>query len=222
MIAPVVGPSLQGSSQPILGNFRILDNAGYEYRTNINSVDFAGVVLGPGVVTFNFDKSTGVTVSDVIVTMVSESESTIADFVLDDVLNNFIVFDVDIIDKNEQLFSCRDVIFACVNQEHPLYEELLAKDPEDTNPSILFPLGENNASVASLEYGINDAIPHSRGGELLCPGNNISEGAVVLTDEGFRGVAGIIWFVGYVGLNNGNGRGGMDAIWYPNAIQSGG
>ena len=69
-----------------------------------------------------------------------------------------------------------------------------------------------DASVASFEYGINNAIPHSRGGELLCPGNTISEGFVTLNRINDRAAN----FVGFIGLNTGNGRGSMDSFWYRN------
>ena len=90
------------------------------------------------------------------------------------------------------------MIFACTDQDNPLYEALLEES--------------GDASVASFEYGINNAVPHSRGGELLCPGNVISNGFVTLDllSDPFSN------FVGYVGLNNGNGRGSMDSFWYSN------
>ena len=68
------------------------------------------------------------------------------------------------------------------------------------------------ASVASFEYGINNAIPHSKGGKLLCPGNTISEGFVTIS----RISSDTRNFIGYIGLNNGNGRGSMNSFWYPN------
>jgi len=67
----------------------------------------------------------------------------------------------------------------------------------------------DSASVASFEYGINETIPHSRGGELLCPGNNISEGIVSLDRKEDDGDPGGF----FIGLNNGNGRGTIDTIW---------
>ena len=56
---------------------------------------------------------------------------------------------------------------------------------------------------------MNETIPHSRGGELLCPGNTISEGIVSLNQEGNNGDTGGF----FIGLNNGNGRGTIDTIW---------
>ena len=37
-----------------------------------------------------------------------------------------------------------------------------------------------SVNVARFEYGINEAVPHSRSGELLCPDNVIYEGIVRL------------------------------------------
>ena len=75
------------------------------------------------------------------------------------------------------------------------------------------------ASVASFEYGINNAIPHSKGGELLCPGNTISEGFVRLKQIGLGSID--IALIGYVGLNNGNGRGSIDSFFTQNCALGG-
>lgn len=85
------------------------------------------------------------------------------------------------------------------------------------------------ASVASFEYGINNAIPHSKGGELLCPGNTIDEGFVKLTpldiplevinrnqSKPFISFS-FPFFVGYIGLNSGNSRGSFDSFWVNNS-----
>ena len=119
-----------------------------------------------------------------------------------DILTSYLAVDVDILDLNEIIFSCRNVIFACTDQDNPLLEQLLAE--------------VGVASVASFEYGINNAIPHTMGGELLCPGNNIAEGIVRLRplDSGEGGDN--VGFGLYVGLNNGDGRGSMDAHWVSN------
>ena len=79
--------------------------------------------------------------------------------------------------------------------------------------------GENGASVASFEYGINNAIPGSKSGELLCPGNVIGEGILNLTVQGRIG-NGTPFFSAFIGLNNGNGRGSMDAFWQFNLFLS--
>jgi len=199
-----------------MGNLRIFDTNGYEYRTNaqqlFDTIPFPTNFdeLNPAY-TFNFNIENGVTLSDVIGVTVNFSLGDVEgvnpfEWNASDPLTAFNPFDIDILDNNETIFSCRDVTFACVNQDHPLLEELLA---------------ESGTSVASFEYGINNAIPHSKGGELLCPGNTISEGFVTLNpevfilDEGGR----TPHFFGFVGLNNGNGRGSMDSFWVINTCQ---
>ena len=189
----------------IIGNSRILDTNGYEYRTNL--VDFG--VFNPEadneIITFNYNIKGEISLSDVIGLAVEGTDNFEPDGGIDvsNVLNTWASFDVDIYNINEVPFSCRNVIFACVNQESPLLEALLEES--------------GNASVASIEYGINEAIPHSKGGELLCPGNTINEGFVRLEkiDEGNETDG---EFVIFVGLNNGNGRGSMDTAWNDSCI----
>lgn len=203
-----------------IGNMRIIDNNGYEYRTNahgsLSRVDTFDPSINPDVFfSFNFNQQGGVTLSDVVgITLyrVSDDEAPFfGEWIAEPVQGIFSPFDIDIVDNNETIFSCRDIIYSCVNQEHPLLEELLT-------------IAET-ANVASFEYGINNAIPHSKGGELLCPGNVISEGAVILrpetypTSEAFMNVLPEERppsFYGFVGLNNGNGRGSMDSFWFYN------
>lgn len=182
-------------ARDLIGNLRVIDNAGYEYRTN--AIDINGG-FGPWSreipnITFNYNTKGDVTLSDVVGISTSFMDSEVS---AADILETWFSFDVDIYNLDEVPFSCRNIIFACTDQDHPLYEELL-----DVS---------GDASVASFEYGINNAIPHSRGGELLCPGNNISDGFVtlnLLNDPPAN-------FVGFIGLNNGNGRGSMDSFWH--------
>ncbi len=220
-----VGPGEGGTvivNGALIGNFRILDSSGYEYRTNMS----ASANGGEGLVSFisqldfyaNFNQQGGVSLSDIVGTVLSRGlgGSNTEEWMTSDVLSQFMVMDVDIIDNSEVLLSCRDVIFACVQPDDPLVDEILASN-EGNNPNLQ---GENGASVASFEYGINNTIPHSKGGELLCPGNVIGEGILNLT---FQGVAatnpfGGVFFPAFIGLNNGNGRGSMDALWEINPI----
>ena len=194
------------------GNFRILDNAGYEYRTNLLPfVD--GGNEATDLYNFNFNQEGGVVLSDIVGLIINTVPNTDSyEWDASNVLNTFIVYDVDIYDLNETPFSCRDVIFACVDEDNPLAEEILAVDPSQ---------GSNGASVARFEYGINDAITHSRGGELLCPGNNIPEGFTTLRVQGRQLPGGGDFFIaGFVGLNNGNGRGSMGSLWQTNLFLS--
>lgn len=149
-----------------------------------------------------------ITLSD-IVGVVYEETGDSPD-VVTNILDEFAVINVDIYDLNEVPFSCRDVIIACTDQQNPLYEELLSVAAENSTGS---------ASVASAEYGINDAIPHSKGGELLCPGNNISEGFIRLESLNINNeIGGFDDIVIFIGLNNGNQRGSMDSFTTINGL----
>jgi len=215
-----IGGVIEEIATPI-GNLRILDNNGYEYRTNPQAI-FAADSFPPSVFpevfySFNFNQQGGVSLSDVVgITLFQVMDPTFFfEWVAEPVQGIFSPFDIDIVDNNETIFSCRDVIFSCVDEENPLLEELLT-------------IAET-ANVASFEYGINNAIPHSKGGELLCPGNVISEGTAILrpeaypTSQAFDDIFDQIngngpFFFGYVGLNNGNGRGSMDSFWVTNTF----
>jgi len=183
----------------MIGNLRIEDNNGYEYRTNLQGPvrdEFAQ----NRIFTFNFNTLGGVTLTDVVGISLDNIEdfSPPAEVFAADVVNIWRSVDVDILNNNEVTFSCRNVIFSCVDQDNPLLEALL----EDSG----------DANVASFEYGINNALPHSKGGELLCPGNTISEGFVRLSNIGQGSDTDNIFFM-FIGLNNGNGRGSLDAMW---------
>ena len=198
----------------IIGNLRIIDNNGYEYRTNAQSfAGFRSDELSPSdFYSFNFNQQGGVSFSDVvgITLFVVEGTNSGIEFTALPVQGIFTPIDIDIYNLNEVPFSCRDVIFSCVDEDNPLLEELLS-------------IAEI-ASVASFEYGINNSIPHSKGGELLCPNNTVEDGIVILRseplpssqafDEIINSINGMgPFFHGYVGLNNGNGRGSMDSFW---------
>lgn len=181
-----------------IGNLRIEDANGYEYRTNLNGVGEEQRQSNLNDFTFNFNTQGGVIFSDIVGIGLSDIQNDPEVFAAD-ILNTWISLDVDIYDLNEVPFSCRNVIFACTDQDNPLLEELLAES--------------GDASVASFEYGINDAIPSSKGAPLLCPNNNISEGFVSFDTITYRLDD---TFVLFVGLNNGNGRGSIDVMWQDN------
>lgn len=188
---------------PIVGNVRMLDDLGYEYRTNIPGKVPAGgnpflPLGGPKVFTFNFNTEAGVILSDVFGITTSGDFAGSSEITMADPTSANILFDIDLFNLNEVPFSCRDILFACIDQDNPRLEETLE---------------EEGVSVASFEYGINNALPSSKGAELLCPSNNISDGIVSLTqlDKDGGGLT-----IVYVGLNNGNGRGSIDTVWGPN------
>jgi len=191
--------SERGPSDPnatLIGNFRILDNTGNEYRTNsLGITEDEPVPIDE--FTFNYNTKGNITLSDVVGININQNSSN--GEVEVSPLDANTVFDIDIFNNNEAIFSCRDVAFACVDEDNPLLQQLLENE---------------GVNVARFEYGINESIPHSRNGELLCPGNVIDEGIVRLLP--ISSSADI--FTGYVGLNNGNGRGSMDSFWSANDI----
>jgi len=184
----------------LIGNLRIEDDNGYEYRTNLQGL-FGDEDSCCPFATFNFNLEGNVTFSDIIGIPIDDDVDG-PGLAVDNILDIWWLINVDIYDNIENPFSCRDVVFACTNQESPLYEGLLE---------------EAGASVASFEYGINNLIPHSKGGELLCPGNTITEGLVRFQffDRGDEDDREAIFFIG---LNNGNGRGSIDALWIQNGF----
>ena len=182
----------------VIGNVRIQDNNGFEYRTNLNGIEEQDFDSDLDVYTFNYNTENGVTFSDVVGIMldnVGEVEVTALGPEI------WASFDIDIYDLNEVPFSCRNVIFACTDQENPLLSAIL----EDSG----------DASVASFEYGINDVIPSSKGAPLLCPNNIISDGLVQLSNIDYNSDEDHA-FALFVALNNGNGRGSMDVMWQDN------
>ena len=202
-------------SGPLMGNIRILDINGYEYRTNLETRPSDDDTLFPddNVYTFNFNQEGGVSLSDIVgIYMIQDFTGQVEEWNPTNFTNTFVVMDVDIFDNNEVPLSCRDIIFSCIEPENPLVDDLFAVNSD--GPGVIFD-GTNGASVASFEYGINNTIPHSKGSELLCPGNVIGEGIVRLQVQGvaYPPVQTRFFLTAYVGLNNGNGRGSMDAFW---------
>ena len=189
------------NDEALIGNFRVIDDNGYEYRTNAQTEDGEDTEED-GIATINFNTEAGVIFSD-IVGIAYDNDDPNGQIEVN-ILDNYAVLDVNILDINEVPLSCRNVIFSCVNQESALLESLLEE--------------AESASVASFEYGINEAIPHSKGGELLCPNNTISEGFVTfsLLDD-----SEVDDFHIFVGLNNGNGRGSMDSLWLESCAEFG-
>jgi len=177
------------------GNIRIIDNNGYEYRTNLNAIGIEEIGAPLDHYTFNFNTESGVILSDLF--GISLDFGNGPEMEAANIIDVWVSFDIDLYDLNEVPFSCRNVIFACTDQNNPLLEELLEYS--------------GDASVASFEYGINEAIPSSKGAPLLCPSNVISEGFVRMDMLDYESDDNFILFVG---LNNGNGRGSMDSLWY--------
>jgi len=195
----------------LIGNLRIEDNNGYEYRTNLNDFDSRAIDSSNDIYSFNYNTESGVVLSDVVGIMLDNVDNP-DEVLAADIVNILANFDIDIYDTNEVPFSCRNVVFACTDQNNPLLPALFE---ELSNCNVYEERGGCNANVASIEYGINEAIPSSKGAPLLCPNNVITDGIVQLTALGYQSNS-THAFVLFVGLNNGNGRGSMDAMWQDN------
>ena len=77
VISTSVSPGGKLANNLIIGNFRIIDNLGYEYRTNSQAAAIfsSGGPFPP--FTFNFNKESGVTLSDVVGITVAFTEDII-------------------------------------------------------------------------------------------------------------------------------------------------
>jgi len=123
------GTGFDEPTDSLIGNVRILDIAGYEYRTNITSDTVSGDFLGnflPNEVTFNFNTKSGITLSDVVgINYTKGDDDDDGEIAVADILDINTGWSVDIFNNNEIAQSCRNIIFACVDQDNPLLEELL-------------------------------------------------------------------------------------------------
>ncbi len=180
----------------LIGNFRVIDDEGYEYRVNA-----AGFIDHNGAFDyhFNFNDVDGTILSDVVGIFVQAAGGGNPEVVTaasEDILINF---DPTILNAAEKAFSCPNVVFACLPSDG------------DIAPFIL---EEEAAGLVGFDLGINDELVNSKGEPSIC-GGSLSTGWVDMTtvdidtDSGFDGSE-EEFFVGFIGLNNGDGTGSMD------------
>ncbi len=119
-----VGGGINNSAL-LIGNYRVLDNNGYEYRANSIFPSPSTTALFFNLpFTFNFNSESSVTLSDVI-GFVFNRDFEQGEIFASDITETWAAYDVNILNNNEVIFSCRNVIFACTDQDNPLLEELL-------------------------------------------------------------------------------------------------
>ncbi|NIP29383.1 MAG: hypothetical protein GTO02_03230 [Candidatus Dadabacteria bacterium] len=171
--------------RPLIGNFRIIDDSGYEYRTNMS-----GITAGDNDHLYaHFNTADGANQADLVGYTITY-QSTAFPIGSSTVLNRDqgTTFDVFVYDMVEEPLSCDSRNFACGN---------------------------------IMNYGINEDYGSSKGTDLICQGGGLanSDGGYVLlvngrfpvsAGESFDG--GFTIFHGFIGLNNGNGTGSMDAL----------
>ena len=177
----------------LIGNFRIIDKSGYEYRTNAANLDGNDFIPGFHQFTFNFN-DVGSTASDVVgIVAVDSGEfgGPERENSVDARPDLSVTLTPTLYDDKENPISCPPVTFAC---------------------------GTAN-SAAVFDTGINEAIPNSKDGSHICLGT-ATRGFVALsnyhdnfvhtskTEHHLEG-----HFIGFIGLNNGGGRGTMDSFW---------
>ena len=181
----------------IIGMFRIISDAGYEYRTNAaNSESESGFPQIYDVL--NFNDVSGNNLSDVIgITFVDLGSSQVTASPLIGTLFGTVFSDEQnlIFDEFEGANSCSPVFFSC----------------GDT----------------TINYGIDNSIPNSQGFGSICNTSRLSEANsagwlylpfidYVCVDADGNSVGcddfvDFIHFVGFLGLNNGDGSGSMDS-----------
>lgn len=197
-------------SNPLLGNFRIVDDTGYEYRMNLltdrnserqlillNDFDPPGTPALANIL-IPFNTVDGANHADIVGFIVEDNRNLAGsneDGGAQDLVYNEeagISFDVFQLDENEERLSCDRKTIGC-------------------GPNIV------------MNYGINEDYPASRGDNLLCEGAGLlpgqEHGYISLENATFLSPIDAVdnppendfEFICLVGLNNGNGTGSMDS-----------
>ena len=186
----------EGPSFSLIGMFRIIDELGYEYRANAAGEDAIADIGFDNVV--NFSSANGNNMSDLVgITYLDINQSTV--FAHPGVFTTFgsIQDPIQIFDEGERDTSCSPTTFSC--------------------------------AVGALDKGIDNSLPNSKGQlNRVCATSTLSSNTSGWLDMPFNtfgctaasgfGVDGtdcteIPWFVGFVGLNNGDGTGTFDSWW---------
>ena len=185
-------------AQPsIISNFRIIDDSGYEYRVNSagNPVLLTDEALE---LVARFTDNWGANRSDIVGTRVFNSAG-LPDGTLDFTLQITDPYALSIFDDEETPNSCAQVTFGC--DEFPGDDDAISiGDIADLDGDL------PNFTSEFINQGINEVFTNSRDGAVLCAGDLNTDGYISLTPP----VTDTIDFVGYIGLNDGAGRGSMD------------
>ena len=193
-------------SNPLIGSFRIIDSEGYEYRTNAASSD-GEFEFEPGEFwnVLNFNNVNDPTFSDVVgITYVALPDGNVyaSPGVGTQFGTGFAGEQILIFDHNENPSSCSSTIFAC--------------------------------DAGLINQGIDHSVPNTQGFDRICNSNALDGNALpvdsgwlllpfignLCLDPAVSGGSGTgddflcafpTYFVGYLGLNNGDGTGSMDS-----------
>ena len=182
----------------LIGMFRIIDEAGYEYRANAAGTEDEDISDPTFDEVVNFSDANGHSLSDLVgITYVDLNNGNFSVHASPGVSTTFGSINNEILiwDQDEDDISCSPTTFAC--------------------------------AVGALDKGIDNALPNSLGqANRVCASsilNTNSSGwldlpfaAFTCTDSqvGTNGVCNFRpYFVGFIGLNNGDGTGSMDSWW---------
>ena len=191
----------------LIGMFRIIDDSGYEYRTNAaSSEDFSAFDADYDVL--NFNDVDGNNLSDVVgITYVDVDQDQVFASPFIGTVFGFIDEPQNLIfDDNENPNSCSPTVFTCSND--PGFE---------------------------INKGIDNSIPNSQGFTEICNTSKLDGPVIGAVDSGwlflpfvdyvcfdadrnffecdgdFGPPDDLIFFVGFLGINNGDGTGSMDS-----------
>jgi hypothetical protein len=185
------------SVEALIGTFRIIDEAGYEYRANAAGEDVNADEGFLNIIAFN--DANGNNLSDVVgITYASVSQGFV--YASPGVSAKFGAVDDElfIVDENEEFTSCSPTTFACAD--------------------------------GLLNKGIDNSLPNSKGANRMCATSildTFTSGWVFMPFDSFGcsdpevcrsgepnfEVVDYLAFVGFIGLNNGDGTGSMDSWW---------
>ena len=188
---------------PLIGMFRIIDEAGYEYRTNAAGKridEFRDHLASEDVFSLvNFNLANGNNLSDLVGITFFEIDHRRVGAAPQVNASFGLVDPILIYDQVEVASSCSPTFFSCM--------------------------------PGNLDKAIDNSLPNSKGqGNRICSTNRLStntSGWLHMPFSGFvcqnpfGGGDGVcdfpfenhIFFVGFRGLNNGDGTGGMDSWW---------
>ncbi len=192
----------------LIGNFRIIDDAGFEYRSNAAGLPFAPEPpFETNLYTFNFNDAEGADQSDVFGIVVSNpgSGSVSAGGATAAVFGAGLIIEDELIDSPILEFDDKEVAFNC---------DALAFTCGEPNESLFDLLEILGISVPSnrinFEFGVNPAFPSATAEENICDAP-LGTGVISLPLTIITRSSG--FFVGFTGLNDGDGTGSMDTWW---------
>lgn len=181
-----------GPDEPLIGMFRIIDENGYEYRANTAGQDPDNDKTDGDII--NFSLANGHNLSDVVGIAYQSGTSRV--WMGPTVLATFT--DINSWDDVEFDTSCSNTTFACT-------AGLLDKGIDNSIPNSK---GNNDRICATMQLDLHTSAWLDMDGLVMgcfdgsghstpCPG----------------GGSGPLHFVGFIGLNNGDGTGSMDSWW---------